>query len=155
MVTMPDNLVTEKLKELALIWDPEAESWVKAYRRDFKRQKSITLIDTVTLDDSVTSFTGTGMDIRPYKEGLVTIRIDVANAPTDVVIDIEFSDNNFDYYKYMQGPFGDLRYEDGAGNKKECLPVPAHAPFIRAKITGTGTTSSATFIVTVKFIANS
>lgn len=150
MVTMPKDLPIQKLNEVALIWDPDSESWAISYRTDFKRLKTITLIDNVEFNATVTTHTGISFDIQAYRECVILINVAVTSTPTDIVIDIEESDNNSDFYKYMGGPFGDLRYEDAAGDKKEAIPLPLRVPYIRAKATATGTSGSNKFTLTVK-----
>lgn len=150
MATFPKDLKAQQLYELALIWDADEEEWVQAYRADFKRLKTIKLIDAVEFNATTTTKTGESFDIRPYRDALILINVDVSNSPTDIVIDIEFSDDNSTFYKYMQGPFGDLRYEDAAGDKKEALPIPLRVPYIRASATATGTSGTNKFTLTVK-----
>lgn len=143
-----------KLPETAQIWDVTDREFVTAYRQDFKRQKAITLIDAILFDDVITTKTGEAFEVPAYKNALILINIVVTAAPTDIVIDLEFSHDNSAWYKFMRGPFGDLRYEDAAGDKTEALDIPILAPYIRAKATAAGTTGSAKFRLSVIAILN-
>ena len=71
-------------------------------------------------------------------------------APTDILIEIEQSDGGGTWYKYMTGPFGDLRYVSGAGDKKECIDGEVRAHYFRVKVTATGTTAADTFTLSLR-----
>ena len=143
-----------RLPESAQIFDSSDREFVVAYRKDFKRVKTIVLIDAVTFNASVTTKTGKSFEVIAYRDALILINLDVTGAPTDIVFDIEFSRDRQNWFKYVIGPFGDLRYEDSAGDKKDCLEIPILAPFMRCKATATGTDGSKTFKSTIKAILN-
>ena len=144
-----------KLPESALIYDFSEHKLITAYRKDFKRHDSIILINAVTFNATVTTFTGYSFEVPAYYKALLLVDLGVTLAPTDIVISVEFSDDNINFYKYMYGPLGDLRYEDAAGAKTECLSIPIIAKYMRAKATATGTSASALFKLTVKAILTS
>lgn len=143
-----------RLPESALIWDNSDHQFVTAFRSDFKRQFTIILLDAVTFNAVTTSKSSNIFEVPAYKNGLLLINLDVTGAPTDIVFDLEFSDDRVTWFKYMIGAFGDLRYEDAAGDKKECLNFPILAPFIRLSSTATGTDAVKTFLITAKAILN-
>ncbi|KKN33016.1 hypothetical protein LCGC14_0807850 [marine sediment metagenome] len=143
-----------RLPESAQIWDNSDHQFITAYRKDFKRQKTIKLINAITFNDVTTSKTGISFEVPAYANALILIKNDVTNSPTDFLITIQFSDNNVDWYDYVMGPFGDLRYVTAQGDLNQCLELPVLAPFMRAKIVATGTTSSATFKITLKALLN-
>ncbi len=138
------------LPESAQIWDISDGQFVTAYRTDFRRQKTIKLIDAITFNASVTSKTGSIFEVPAYRRGLLLIDLVVTSSPTDIVFNLEFSVDRINWYKYMIGPFGDLRYEDAAGDKTECLDFPILAPFMRMRAVATGTSGSNKFLTTVK-----
>ena len=144
-----------KLPESAQVYDYSEHKLVTAYRKDFKRHDVITLIDAVTYNAVTTTFTGSSYEIPAYYKALILINLTVTLAPTDILISIEFSDDNINWYKYMLGPFGDLRYEDAAGNKTECLSMPLIAKYMRGKAVATGTSGTALFKLTLKAILTS
>ena len=144
-----------KLPESALVYDFSEHKLITAYRKDFKRHDVVTLINAVTFNASVTSFTGYSFEVPAYYKALILINLGVTLAPTDIIISIEFSDDNINWYKYMIGPFGDLRYEDAAGAKTESLSMPVMAKYMRAKAVATGTSATALFTLTVKAILTS
>lgn len=143
-----------RLPEAALVWDNSDHEFVTAFRTDFKRQKTIILINAITFNAVTTSKSSTIFEVRPYRNGLLLINLDVTGAPTDILFDLEFSDDQVNWFKYIIGPFGDLRYEDAAGDKKECLNFPILAPFMRLSATARGTDASKTFLITAKSILN-
>ncbi len=116
------------------------------------RQKIVTPIDGTVFDDDPTTETSSAIDTANFKAFLLLISIAVTSTPTDCLIELLFSDDDVTYYKYMIGPFGDIRYEDTAGSKLECLSGPILAPFMKVKVTCTGTDGSKKFTVTVKAV---
>lgn len=142
------------LPESAQIWDISTQKFITAYRKDFKRQKTLTLIDAITFNAATTTKTGILFDVAAYASALILIDVDVTGAPTDIIFELEFSVDRVNWYKYMMGPFGDLRYEDAAGDKQECLELVILAPYMRCKTTATGTDATKTFKATVKAIVN-
>ena len=142
------------LPESAQIFDSSDHQFVTAYRKDFKRVKTIVLLDAVTFNASVTTKTGKLFEVIAYRDALILINLDVTGAPTTIVFDIEFSHDRQNWYKFMAGPFGDLRYDDAAGDKSECLNIPLLAPYMRCKATATGTDAVKLFKATIKAILN-
>jgi len=143
-----------RLPESAQVWDSSDHQFVEAFRKDFKRQKTIKLIDAVTFNAVTTTKTGNLFEVPAYANGLICVDVDVTGAPTDILIDIQFSFDRTKWFKYMIGAFGDLRYEDGAGDLKECLNLPILAPYMRAYVVATGTDASKTFKLSVYAILN-
>lgn len=154
MRAKPKDLKQCKLVESALIFDESIGEWEVAYRKDFKRQKTHTFVDAVTFDATDETYTSKPFECIAYSTFLLLINLDVTGSPTDIYIDVEFSDDRANWYKYMRGPFGDLRWEDGAGDKKECIDGPVLARYMRLKLTSSGCATGATFLMTVKAILN-
>ena len=142
------------LPETAQIWDNSDREWVPAYRKDFRRVKTVDLLKNVTFNTVLTHETVKPFEVPAYTNALICIDLDVTGAPTDIVISIYFSHDGATWFKYMLGPFGDLRYEDAAGDKKECLALPILANYIKAGGVSTGTDGDKTFRLTVKAILN-
>ena len=143
-----------RLPESAQVWDSSDHQFVEAFRKDFKRIKTIKLIDAVTFNAVTTSKTGNLFEVPAYANALICVDVDVTGAPTDVLIDIQFSFDRIKWFKFMLGAFGDLRYEDGAGDLKECLPIQILAPYMRGYAIATGTDASKTFKVSLYAILN-
>lgn len=138
------------LSEAALIWNNATGKWELAFRTDYKRLNTVTFVDKILFNSSGQAYTSEPFDCAAYKDFLLLIDLDVTGAPTDIVIDVEFSDDRATWYKYMRGPFGDLRYEDSAGDKKECLDGVIRAEYMRVTLTSTGCDGAKTFLMTVK-----
>lgn len=154
-MTRPDPKPRQALlPQNAQIWDDAKLKYVPGWRADFKRQEVVTLLDGIIFNASTTTKNGTGVEVRQFKTALILIDLAVTGAPTDIVYSIEFSVNNVDWFKYVLGSFGDLRYEDGAGAKTEALDIPVLAPFMRCKGVATGTDASKLFTTTVRAILN-
>lgn len=151
----PEDLPVPMLSDIALVYDNEDGDWVVAYRKDFKKFKTVTFIDNVLFNSSSQAETSDPFECTGYESFLLLINLDVTSNPTDIVIAVEFSDDGTTWYKYMRGPFGDLRYEDSAGDKKECLDGVIRAKEMRITLTSTGCESTKTFRMTVKAICTS
>ena len=143
-----------RLPESAQVWDSSDHQFVEAFRKDFKRQKTLKLIDAVTFNATTTNATGKLFEVPAYSNALICCDVDVIAVPTDILIDIQFSFDRIKWFKYMLGPFGDLRYEDAAGDKKECLPILILAPFMRGYAIATGTGAVNMFKLSVYAILN-
>jgi len=117
-----------------------------------RKQTTHVFVDNITFDDDPTTYTADGLDVSAYREFLLLLDLAVANTPTDIVIRVQFSDDDLIYYTYMNGPFGDLRYEDGAGAKTEVIHGKCIAPFMRLYIAATGTDATDKFILTAKAV---
>lgn len=115
-------------------------------------QATQTFVDNITFDDDPTTYTATGVDVSAYRDFLLLIDLAVVDTPTDIVIRVQFSDDNSTYYNYMNGPFGDLRYEDAAGAKLEAIVGKCIAPYMRVYVAATGTGSTHKFVLTVKAV---
>lgn len=109
-----------------------------------------TLVDAITFDDDPTTYEATGVATKDYRFFALAIDLAVVDAPTDIVIAVQFSDDDSTYYNLMNGPFGDLRYEDTAGAKKEVLVGRVIADYMRVYVVATGTDSTHKFTLTVK-----
>ena len=112
-----------------------------------------TLIDAVRIDNDPTTSSSSKLDVHDFSKGLLFIDIDSTLAPTDLLIDLEVSDDNgTTWYKLMNDFLSDLRYEDTAtaSGLKECLEIPLPGDDIRVTVTGTGTDATNYFDVTIK-----
>ncbi|HDZ62617.1 MAG TPA: hypothetical protein ENH40_05685 [Nitrospirae bacterium] len=140
------------LPEAAFVWVGGKEKWEIAYRTDYRRIKTITFVDNILFDTANEIYTSVIVKCAPFRNFMLLIDLNVTGAPTDIVIDVKFSDDRANFYKYMLGPFGDLRYEDTAGDKMECINGPIIAQYMQLKLTSSGGSGGNTFQMTVKAI---
>jgi len=115
-------------------------------------QETHLFVDDVTFDDDPVTYTADGYDVSDYREFELLLDLAVVNAPADIVIRVQFSDDDVDYYTHMNGPFGDLRYEDTAGAKAEAIHGKCVAPFMRVYVAAAGTDGSNKFVLTAKAV---
>lgn len=111
-----------------------------------------TLVDAITFNDDPTQYTSDSIDAEGYTDLAVLIDLAIADAPTDIVIRIQESDDDSTFYSIMNGPLGDLRYEDTAGAKTEAIHAKVTAPYLRAYVLTTGTDGTKKFILTLKVV---
>ena len=142
------------LPEFAYIYDESDQKRVIAYRTDYRRQKTITFMDKILFTALLTNYTSEPFHCAGYRDLLLLIDLEEIDTPTDIYFNVEFSDDRSNWYKYMIGPFGDLRYEDTAPPLKESVNCPVLAPYVRIYSVATGTTAAVHFLATVKAIFN-
>lgn len=131
--------------EFVQTYDQTEQKFKTAWLRQWRRQETIRMIDAITFNDVVTSKTSNSIHVGAFTDFCLLIDLDVTAAPTDITIDVELSYDGARFFKLMNGPFGSLMYEDSAGDKKEAVSGKVLADYMRIKVTATGTTSSATF----------
>lgn len=134
-----------RIPEIAQVWDDRQHEWILAYQQLYRRYEAVHFIEDVLFDSTDETKTSDSFRCAAYNKFLLLINLDVTSTPTDILIDVEFSNDNSAFFKYMRGPFGDLRYEDAAGDKKECIDGDVQAQYMRLKLTSSGCTSSKTF----------
>lgn len=116
------------------------------------QQKIQTFVDGVVFNSSAEAYTSAALDVSDYRNFSLLIDLAVALAPTDIVIRVQFSDDNVTYYNLMNGPFGDLRYEDTAGAKLEAVFGNIMASYMKVYVLSSGCDATNFFTLTVKAI---
>lgn len=110
----------------------------------------VTAINAIVLDDNPTTYTSAAIDMAGYDYAMLFLDIAVANDPTDVLIEVLTSCDDSTYYTIMDGPLGDLRYDDTCCPRAESIKIPYACKYLKIKATATGTTADHTFTVTAK-----
>jgi hypothetical protein len=113
-----------------------------------------TLVNAHVFDVADESLTSSSVDVSGYGLFSLLLALTVSGAPTDIVIRVQLSDNDSDFYTLMNGPFGDLRFEDSAGNKSEALVSVLSANFLRLHVVSSGCSAGNTFTLTGKLVAS-
>jgi hypothetical protein len=138
-----------RLPESAAVYDTTEKEFEVAYRKDFKRHRCIVLIDNITFNATTTTHTSKVIEIPAYAMALIAIKLAVTLAPTTISINVEFSCDGQNWYKYMRGPFGDWIYDDAGGAKTECLDIPILAKYMRTRAVAVGTSAINKFNLSV------
>lgn len=141
--------ISEKERESIQLWDERDLKWKLAYEARVRRLETVQFVKGVLFDSAAETYTSDSFECAPYKEFLLLIDLDVTGAPTDIRIDVEFSHDNVNFFKLMDGPFGSLMYEDSAGDKKEAVSGKIIAHWMRIYVVSSGCTSSLTFKLSV------
>lgn len=110
------------------------------------------MINNVVFDTADEAYLSPSVETNAYHEFSLLLSLAVTLAPTDIVIEVWFSDDDTTYYKYMNGPFGDLRYEDTAGNKLEALVGRVCAPYMKVGAVSSGCDGSNKFALIAKVV---
>lgn len=119
---------------------------------DLTKQAVSTLIDAVVFNSAAEAYTSAAVDCSGYRKFLIEMNVDVTLVPTDLNIQVQFSDDNATFYNYMNGPFGSLMYEDGAGDKLECVSGDCLAQYVRLYILSSGCDATNKFTLTAKLV---
>lgn len=141
--------ITKEEREAIQLWDERDLKWKLAYEAKFKRLETIQFVKDVLFDSAAEVYTSAVFECAAFKEFMLLIDLDVTLAPTDIQIWVEFSHDNANFFKLMDGPFGSLMYEDAAGDKKECVTGKIIAHWMRIYVVSSGCTSTATFKLSV------
>jgi len=148
---MPAEKPTEiETLDVARILDGDEDEWKAGYLTAYRRLKTVEFLDDVVFNDSQTSYTSDQFLSAPYSKFLLMVYLRVSGAPTDILIEVEMKGESGVWHKYMSGPFGDLRYEDAAGTKKECIDGEVRSHYFRVKVTATGTDAANTFTLDIR-----
>lgn len=146
------ELPSQDLRDSIQVLDQDENEFTKCWLTACKRLKTKKLIDAITFNDVIASYTSATFFCEPYRKFALLINLDVTATPTDIVIRVDFSDDGVKWYQYMNGPFGDIRYEDSAGDKLEAILGELRASYIRLRAIATGTTAANKFQLTSKII---
>jgi len=111
------------------------------------RIKCVKLINNITFDAATTTYTSSSKRCWEFSHFALMLDVDVILTPTDILFDVWFSHDNTTFFKYMNGPFGDLRYVPGAGDKLEVIHGDICGKYVRVKATATGTGAANKFNV--------
>ena len=76
------------------VLDQEEQEFTKCWLTSCKRLKTKKLIDAITFNDVIASYTSASFFCEPYRKFALLINLDVTATPTDIVIRVEFSDDN-------------------------------------------------------------
>lgn len=142
------------LRDSVQIYDERFLDWDVAWERRFKRQKVITFFKVKELVTTA-AYTSNSFYCAPYNEAVVLIYMpDTTGAPTDILIDLEWSDDEVTWYKFMVDYWGDLRWEDVGAPYSEGIFLKILAPYIRFKATSQGASAQAYFTLSLKVVFN-
>jgi hypothetical protein len=140
---------------IPLICDDEGKLWTTATGGGGGTATDKTghlAVDAEVFDNTQTTYTSADIDSSGYDYAYLEIDIGVTNTPTNVVIEVLTGMSASPTHKIMDGPLGDLRYEDSAGTKAETIKVPYCGDYTRIKVTATGTDATDKFTVSVRFV---
>lgn len=121
--------------------------------RKLHSQSIYTLIDAIVFDSADEAYTSGSIAVANFRRFTLLIDLAVSGAPTDIVLRVQVSDDDTTFRNLMNGPFGDLRYEDSAGNKNEAVQGEILTPFMKLYVLSSGCTAGAYFTLTSKIIA--
>ena len=113
------------------------------------RSASSTLIDNVEIQ---TNYTSDSVYTRDFRNFVLYLNIDSTGSATDILFDVEFSDDNVTFYKLTDWWYGDLRYTDTqtAAGVLESMGYYIQGRYVRLTTTVTGGDGTNYFTVTAK-----
>ena len=144
-----------ELKEICIydnadVLNRRENDWVDGWETRYKRLWTVQLITDQLFNNILTTYTSKDYFCEPYSRASIIINSVVAGAPTDIVIQVQLSDDSVNWYQRMDGPFGDLRYVAAGGNIKESIDFDIRATWIRLRAIAAGTTAVNTFLLNAK-----
>ncbi len=115
----------------------------------FRRRNSETLISNRVITDLYTS---SSIHTEEYRRFVLYLDIDSTGQPTDILFDVEFSDDNLNWYKLTDWWYGDLRYTAAqtANGIKESMGYYIQGRYVRLVATVAGGSIGNDFTVTAK-----
>lgn len=125
---------------------------VNGYLDEITEQVTETFVDAVVFDSTDETYTSESYDCVEYRGFVLLIDLGVTLAPTDIQIQVRFSDDDTTFYRLMNGPFGGLRFEDVAGNKTEALVGKCLAQYMDVHCISSGCSGTNKFTLTVKAV---
>ncbi len=128
------------------------EFGVERVAGDLTKQENVKPVDGEVFNNVQTSYTSAKIDTAGYRKFLLRNILTVAGAPTNIKINVQFSQGGGSYENYMRGPFGSLMYEDTAGAKAECIEGECLGAKMKINVVATGTDAAKTFTLTCKVI---
>jgi len=108
-----------------------------------------TLINARNIQDSHTT---SSINTENYRNFILYLNIKSVGTPTDIIFDVEFSNDNSDWYKLDDWWWGDLRYEDTAtaSGYKDACGYYIQGRYMRLVVTVAGGAVASYFTVTAK-----
>ena len=113
---------------------------------------TVTAIDAIVFDSTAEAYTSAAIDTAAYRRFILLLSVDVTLVPTDIRFDVLLSDDGVTYYKLATGPFGDLRYEDSAGDLLEAIQGDCCANYMKIYALSSGCSSTNKFTITAKVV---
>jgi hypothetical protein len=106
-------------------------------------------------DDNPTSATSAEVECWNYRWCTVGFDLVSTSTPTDILIEVETTQDGTNFHKMMDGFLGDWRYDDVACSTEifESMTFPINAYKVRVRMKATGTEATKYFTVDNSFIA--
>lgn len=149
-MTVSEDVCQPEILDTGRVLDQDSNTWISGFQNFYKTQVTETFINNLVFDDSLTSKLSEKFLCAAFRKFTLLIDLAVTLTPTDILIEIFVSDDGSNFYKLMNGPFGDIRYEDSAGDKMEAIQGEINAPYMKVKATATGTDATNKFTLTAK-----
>ena len=128
------------------------EFGVERVAGDLTRQKNTMPVYNEYFNNTQTSYTSAEIDCAGYRKFLLRNILIVSGAPTNIKINVQFSQGGVSYENYMRGPFGSLMYEDSACPQAECIEGECLAAKMKINVVATGTDAGNIFMLNCKVI---
>lgn len=102
-----------------------------------------------TYDNTITTNVTSSFECWNYRYACLSYELDKANAPTDLLFEVEVTLDGTNYSVLTNGPLGSLLYDDTAVDSgiEESIMFPIAANSMRVRVTATGTDVSNTFTI--------
>lgn len=129
-----------------------AEQAVQVAVEALTKQVNVTAVNNITFDADLTTYTSAEIDCAGYRKFLLRIILAVANTPTSIKINVQFSQGDVTYENYVRGPFGSLMYVPASCPVAECIDGEVLSAKMKINVVAIGTNGTDTFTLTCKVV---
>jgi len=94
--------------------------------------------------------TSAAVELTGFSAVGLELNIAVTLTPTDLTMELQFSDNTTDWYPLATTPWSNMVWEDGGAPYMESHTIPLVARYVRLSAVGTGCDANNYFTITAK-----
>lgn len=127
------------------VYDGRRQETVFSYRKDIRRVETFPALKQVVLDNATTTKTGDAVFMEPFENFVLMVQHTVSGNPTNITYEVQGSVDRENWFKLGEDYFQDIVHAAAAGDTKEYYPGRLVLPWMRVKVTATGTGASDTF----------
>jgi len=146
---MPAEITMIETYDSAMILDQEENEWSQGWLKVYKRQRTVDLFKSESI--STTEKFSSAFLSAPYEKALMEINATAAAVASTLCIDVEFSDDNSNWYENEDIESRNIQLQRGDGNRKLCVQCPVMAQYMRVKsiaTAGTWTLTAKAILIT-------
>lgn len=146
MAELPNEITEIQTLDTARILNQEKNEWEKGWLSVYKRHHTEPFFANKTVD--TTKEYSAVFLCAPYSSFDLLINFTASGVAGNLTIEVEVSDDNANWHKKTDVPFGSLKWEGQLGNKKEAVQGKCIAQYYRL----TAVSSAGSWLLTAKAV---